>query len=60
MRACGPSGIMGEGAEFEGRELVGTGTCSDGVGVPGVGVDSGCTLAWLVLDALFGGLCLNV
>ena len=30
---------VGEGAECEGRELVGTDTCSDGVGVPGVGVD---------------------
>ena len=40
VRASGPSGIMGEGAECEGRELEGIGTCSDGVGVPGVGVDS--------------------
>ena len=40
VRASGPSGIMGEGAECEGRELAGIGTCSDGVGVPGVGVDS--------------------
>ena len=39
---------MGEGAECEGRELVGVGMCSDDVGVPGVGVDSGCTLACLV------------